>query len=184
MKIVVDKLLNQVNLLTPTRHHDTRGYFAETYNQNVLSNNGIKENFVQDNHSLSLETGTVRGLHFQSPPYEQAKLIRCVNGSIFDVCVDIRKGSNTFGKWTGYTLTSKNGNQLYIPIGFAHGFMVLEPNSEIIYKCSYFYSPENEGVIFWNDPDINIQWPLQQNHIVNEKDKNAPLLKNLNNPFM
>ena len=166
------------------RFFDNRGYFSETYNISKLRKMGIESDFVQDNHSLSNEKGTLRGMHFQSPPFAQEKLIRCIRGSIFDVVVDVRKGSQSYGNWKGYELSSKKGNQLFIPTGFAHGFVTLSKNSEIIYKCSNYYAPEMEYSINWNDPNIGIQWPLKTNPILSEKDRNAPLLKNIESPFI
>ena len=128
-------------LIPSIRHNDNRGYFAETYSHRKYLELGIDVEFVQDNHSFSREVGTLRGLHFQSPPHAQAKLVRCGRGAIFDVAVDIRRGSPTYGQWEGCELTAKNGDQLYIPVGFAHGFVTLEPDSEIVYKCSDYYAP-------------------------------------------
>jgi len=183
MKIVVKKSSIGVDLIIPNRHHDIRGFFAEVYNQEIYSKNGINCMFVQDNHSLSINPWTMRGLHFQAPPYEQAKLIHCGRGSIFDVSVDIRLGSPTYGKWAGYILSAENGHQLYVPVGFAHGFMTLEPESEIVYKCSNYYEPKTEGTLYWNDPDVGIKWPLDNNLIISEKDSNATSFKNLKSPF-
>lgn len=167
----------------PDRFGDHRGFFAETYSQRVYNELGINERFVQDNHSLSVETGTVRGLHFQAPPAAQAKLVRCGRGAIFDVAVDIRKGSATYGKWAGYELSAENGAQLFIPAGFAHGFVTLQPSSEIIYKCSDYYAPEAEGALRWDDPAIGINWPLRGAAILSDKDAVAPMLADLNSPF-
>jgi len=170
-------------LIEPKRHGDHRGFFAETYSQRTYTELGIDATFVQDNHSLSASVGTVRGLHFQSPPHAQAKLVRCGRGAIFDVAVDIRRGSPTYGHWAGYTLSAENGAQLYIPVGFAHGFASLEPNSEIIYKCSDYYAPETEGALRWDDPDIGIAWPLTSAPVLSEKDAAAPLLADFNSQF-
>ena len=170
-------------MIEPDRFVDQRGFFAETYSQRVYAELGINENFVQDNHSLSAEIGTVRGLHFQAPPHAQAKLVRCGRGAIFDVAVDIRKGSETYGKWVGYELSAANGAQLFIPAGFAHGFATLQPDSEIIYKCSDYYAPETEGALRWDDPAIGIDWPLQSAVILSEKDAVAPVLADLDSPF-
>ena len=176
--------LKDLKLYDLIRHGDHRGFFAETYNRNKYSEFGIDVEFVQDNHSLSREVGTLRGLHFQAPPHAQAKLVRCGRGAIFDVAVDIRLGSATYGKWEGYELTAENGEQLYVPVGFAHGFVTLEPDSEIVYKCSDYYAPETEGAILWNDPDIGIDWPTDADPILSKKDAVAPLLSDLESPFV
>ncbi len=176
--------MNKLQLIVPTRHVDNRGFFAEIYTRKKYIEIGIHDEFVQDNHSLSKHAGTLRGLHFQAPPFAQAKLVRCGKGAIFDVVVDIRKGSPNYGNWKGYHLTEKNGHQIYIPIGFAHGFVTLEDNSEIVYKCSNYYNQKKELSIVWNDPDINIKWPLNTQPIIGKKDKHAPLLRELNSPFI
>ena len=173
-----------LKLLKPKRHGDHRGFFSETYSRRKYSELGIDVEFVQDNHSLSREFGTLRGLHFQAPPHAQAKLVRCGRGAIFDVAVDIRRGSPTYGEWEGYELSVKNGDQLYVPVGFAHGFVTLEPDSEIVYKCSDYYAPETEGVVFWNDPNIGIKWPTVADPILSDKDAAAPLLADLESPFV
>ena len=172
-----------VRMLRPRRHGDHRGFFAETFRQQSYAALGVDASFVQDNHSVSAVVGTVRGLHFQAPPAAQAKLVRCGRGAIFDVAVDIRRGSPTYGCWAGYTLSAENGAQLYIPVGFAHGFATLEPDSEIIYKCSDYYAPETEGALRWDDPDIGIKWPLTSAPVLSEKDAAAPLLAGFNSPF-
>lgn len=166
------------------RHGDHRGFFAETYSRFKYSGLGIDVEFVQDNHSLSREVGTLRGLHFQAPPHAQAKLVRCGRGAIFDVAVDIRRGSPTYGQWEGYELSGENGDQLYVPVGFAHGFVTLEPDSEIVYKCSDYYAPEKEGAVLWNDLDIGIKWPTEADPILSVKDAAAPRLKELESPFV
>ena len=172
-----------VLILVPIRHGDHRGFFAETYSQLAYAEHGVDAVFVQDNHSLSAAVGTVRGLHFQAPPHAQAKLVRCGRGAIFDVAVDIRRGSPTYGRWTGYTLSAENGAQLYIPAGFAHGFATLMPDSEIVYKCSDYYAPETEGSLRWDDPEIGIEWPLTSSPVLSGKDAAAPLLARFNSPF-
>ena len=149
----------------------------------MYTEKGVGDEFVQDNHSLSATVDTVRGLHFQAPPHAQAKLVRCGRGAIFDVAVDIRRGSPTYGHWVGYTLSAANGAQLYIPAGFAHGFATLEPDSEIVYKCSDYYAPETEGSLRWDDPDIGINWPVTGEAVLSEKDAAAPLLAELESPF-
>jgi len=175
--------LQSLQLLILNRHIDHRGFFAETYSRRKYSELGIEDEFVQDNHSLSRQVGTLRGLHFQAPPHAQAKLVRCGRGAIFDVAVDIRRGSPTYGAWEGYELSAENGEQLYVPVGFAHGFVTLEPDSEIVYKCSDYYAPETEGAILWNDPDIGINWPTDADPILSDKDAVAPLISELESPF-
>ena len=170
--------------LTPRRFGDHRGFFAETYSRRVYAGLGMDAVFVQDNHSLSREVGTVRGLHFQAPPHAQAKLVRCGRGAIFDVTVDIRKDSPTYGQWVGYELSAENGAQLFIPAGFAHGFVTLLPDSEIVYKCSDYYAPGAEGSVRWDDPAIGIEWPLTGVAILSGKDAEAPLLADLKSPFV
>ena len=174
-----------VLLISTVRHYDHRGYFSETFNEEGFKTLlGIDDEFVQDNHSLSREVGTLRGLHFQAPPHAQAKLVRCGRGALFDVAVDIRRGSPTYGLWKGYELTAQNGEQLYIPVGFAHGFVTLEPDSEIVYKCSDYYAPETEGTVLWNDPDIGIDWPTEAEPILSDKDAVAPVFSDLESPFI
>ena len=171
-------------LLKPNRHGDHRGFFAETYSYRKYAELGIGDEFVQDNHSLSRDVGTLRGLHFQAPPHAQAKLVRCGRGAIFDVAVDIRRGSPTYGHWEGYELSAENGYQLYVPVGFLHGFITLEPDSEIVYKCSDYYAPESEGSVLWSDPEIGIEWPTDSDPILSAKDTVAPLLSDLESPFI
>ena len=175
---------NKVQLIKPKRHGDHRGFFAETYNRIAYEDMGITLESVQDNHSMSHEVGTLRGMHFQQPPHAQAKLVRCGQGAIFDVVVDIRVGSPTFGKWEGYELSSDNGHQLFVPVGFAHGFFSIKPNSEIVYKCSDYYAPETEGALLWNDPDIAIDWPISESVTISLKDQKATLLKDFESPFV
>ena len=181
---IEDTALQGVKLITPRRFGDHRGFFAETWNAKVFAEAGIALEFVQDNHSISETLGTVRGLHFQAPPHGQAKLVRCGKGRLFDVAVDIRKGSSTYGKWVGYELSFENGLQLLIPSGFAHGFMTLEPSTEIAYKCSDFYVPKAEGALRWDDPAIGIEWPLSViAPALSEKDAAAPSLDGFDSPF-
>ena len=181
--IVEETGLAGVLFIKPKRFGDNRGFFAETYSRRTYADLGIDAEFVQDNHSLSEQVGTVRGLHFQAPPHAQAKLVRCGRGAIFDVAVDIRLGSATYGKWVGYELSAENGAQLFVPQGFAHGFATLQPDSEIVYKCSDYYAPDTEGAVRWDDPDIGINWPLQGPAILSGKDGDAPLLSDLVSPF-
>lgn len=173
-----------VLLITPRRFGDTRGFFAETYNARALAEHGVDLEFVQDNHSLSETAGTVRGLHFQAPPKAQAKLVRCGRGALFDVVVDIRKGSPTYGLSVGAELTFENGRQLLAPAGVAHGFITREDGTEVIYKCSDFYAPETEGALLWNDPALGIDWGFDGTPILSDKDAAAPLLTNLDSPFV
>lgn len=172
-----------VLLLKPARFGDARGFFSESWNRKTLESHGIGIDFVQDNHSLSAQVGTVRGLHFQAPPHAQDKLVRCGKGRLFDVAVDIRKGSPTYGQWVGYELSFENGLQLLIPAGFLHGFITREPETEIIYKCSDYYSPECDGAVRWNDPAIGIEWGFEGEPVLSSKDRDAPLLKDFDSPF-
>lgn len=149
-----------------------------------MAHAGLDLTFVQDNHSLSRQAGTIRGLHFQSPPAAQAKLVRCGRGALFDVAVDIRKGSATFGRWTGAELSHENGQQMLIPQGFLHGFMTLTPETEIIYKCTDYYAPEHEGAVRFDDPAIGIDWPqIAGPPILSDKDLNAPSFASFDSPF-
>ncbi|MEM8773681.1 MAG: dTDP-4-dehydrorhamnose 3,5-epimerase [Pseudomonadota bacterium] len=162
-------------VLTPVRHGDTRGFFSESYSAKLLAEHGIDTVFVQDNHSLSSAAGTVRGLHFQNPPHAQDKLVRCGKGALFDVAVDIRAGSPTYGQWHGAELSFENGRQMLVPAGFAHGFVTREPDTEIVYKCSDYYAPETEGAIRWDDPDIGVEWGAEAAlAILSDKDSIAP----------
>lgn len=174
--------LSGVVLLEPRRFGDARGFFSESWNQRVMAEAGLDYAFVQDNHSLSRAAGTVRGLHFQSPPHAQAKLVRCGRGRIFDVAVDIRRGSPTYGQWTGAELSFDNGRQLLVPQGFLHGFMTLEPDCEIIYKCTDYYAPACDGAVKWDS--CGIDWPASDAPpILSEKDENAPALADFASPF-
>lgn len=172
-----------VLLITPKRFGDHRGYLSETYSRRAYAKIGLELEFVQDNQSMSAQIGTLRGLHFQSPPHAQAKLVRCAAGALFDVAVDIRRGSPTFGKWVGYELSAENGVQMFIPAGFAHGFATRAPNTEIAYKCSAYYAPRSEGALAWDDPDVGIAWPLENPPVLSEKDAAAPNLAALDSPF-
>ena len=177
--------LEGVCLITPPRFGDNRGFFSETFSQRKWSEAGFSEAFVQDNHSFSVTKGTVRGLHFQAPPHAQAKLVRCGRGALFDVAVDIRKGSPTYGQWFGAELSFENGRQLLIPAGFLHGFSTLEENTEIIYKCSDYYAPETEGAVRFDDPDLAIDWQVDtSNATVSAKDAEAGTLADLDSPFV
>ena len=149
-----------VRLLSPGKHGDRRGFFSETYNRKALAVIGIDIDFVQDNHSYSADKGTVRGLHFQTPPFAQDKLVRVVRGSVFDIAVDLRQGSPTYGRHVSAVLSAQAWNQILVPIGFAHGFMTLEPDTEVIYKVSNYYAPDHDKGLLWNDPALGINWPL------------------------
>ena len=180
---VQETKLGGVFVLTPRRFGDNRGFFSESWNKNVMAAAGLDYDFVQDNHSVSAAVGTLRGLHFQSPPNAQAKLVRCGRGRLFDVAVDIREGSPTYGQWVGEELTFENGKQLMIPAGFLHGFITREPDTEIIYKCTDFYAPESDGAVRWDDPDIAIDWGLMGDPVLSEKDAKAPSLADLGTVF-
>ena len=169
-------------LVKPHRHNDNRGFFSEIYSFRSFTEMGINVEFVQDNHSLSHSVGTLRGLHFQGPPHAQGKLVRCGSGAIFDVAVDIRRGSATYGHWAGYELTPENGHQLYIPVGFAHGFVTLQPNSEIVYKCTDYYVPETEGAFRWDS--CGIDWQMLSTPILSDKDMFAPAFTDFESPFI
>ena len=173
-----DKEISGVKVIEPKVFGDSRGFFMETYKESEFRANGINDHFDQDNHSLSTK-GVLRGLHYQANPKAQGKLVRCIKGEIFDVAVDIRKNSETFGKWTGEFLSAENKRMFYIPKGFAHGFVVLSDEAEFVYKCSCEYSPEHDRGILWNDPDINVNWNIDFEPILSEKDKKQPLLKNV-----
>ena len=176
--------IDGVLLITPPRFGDRRGFFCETYNRETFAGAGIEIDFVQDNQSLSARAGTVRGLHFQAPPRAQDKLVRCGRGRLFDVAVDIRRGSPSYGQWVGYELSFENGRQLLVPAGCAHGFMTLEPETEIVYKCSDTYAPETEGALLWNDAEIGIDWPLPDiEPVISERDAGAPGLAGFDSPF-
>ena len=167
-----------IKLVIPKVFKDDRGFFLESYKKSDFIANGIVDDFKQDNYSKSSK-GVLRGLHYQASPKEQAKLVRCCRGKIFDVAVDIRKSSKTFGHWVGEILSEENNHILYIPAGFAHGFVVLSDTAEIIYKTSNEYSKEHDRGILWNDPDININWGIDFMPILSEKDKIQPLLKDI-----
>jgi dTDP-4-dehydrorhamnose 3,5-epimerase len=161
-------------LLEPAVHGDRRGFFLETFREDKLGELGIGERWVQDNHSRSAR-GVLRGMHFQLGA-GQAKLVRCARGAIFDVVVDVRRGSPTFGRWEGHHLDDETHLQLYVPVGFAHGFCVLSESADVVYKCSSYYDPEVERVIAYDDPDVGIDWPADVEPIVSDRDKAAPRL--------
>lgn len=180
----IDAGLLGVKIVEPNVFGDTRGWFMETYNDAIFQKEGIVLNFIQDNQSYSAVKGTLRGLHYQLNPRVQTKLVRCTRGAIFDVAIDIRKGSPTFGKWFGIELSAENKKQLLIPKGFAHGFMTLTNDAEVQYKVDEIYAPEYDRSIHWSDPIIGIEWPIDINPILSEKDKKAPLLQAADNNFV
>jgi dTDP-4-dehydrorhamnose 3,5-epimerase len=181
---VVDPLLPEVKLIRPRRFGDARGYFMETYNRRAMAAEGISDDFVQDNHSRSQVAGTIRGLHFQTPPFAQVKLVRCSAGRIFDVAVDIRRGSPTFGRSVSVELSAENGWQLYIPIGFAHGLATLEAGTEVQYKVSADYSPDNDAGILWSDAAFGIKWPIEvAAALLSDKDRKLPRWDDFISPF-
>ena len=181
----VEKLaIPAVKMLTPEKHGDERGFFSEVYSARKCAEAGIDMRFVQDNHSLSAGKGTVRGLHFQTPPFAQDKLVRVVRGAVYDVAVDLREGSPTYGRHVGAVLSAESWNQLLVPIGFAHGFMTLEPDTEVVYKVSNYYAPDHDGGLLWNDPALGIAWPLPEAQaILSEKDRRQPRLSELAGVF-
>lgn len=181
---IEETTLPGVVILTPRRFGDDRGFFAETWNRKTMAGLGITTEFVQDNHSVSAEVNTVRGLHFQSPPHAQAKLVRCGKGVLFDVAVDIRKGSPTYGQWVGVELSAQNGRQMLVPEGFLHGFATRAPDTEICYKCSDYYAPECDGAVLFDDSVIGIDWGLSGEPVLSGKDAVAPLLADFNSPFV
>ena len=168
----------------PARHSDERGFFSETWSQRSLAEAGIDLHFVQDNHSLSTEAGVLRGLHFQAPPVAQDKLVRVTRGAVFDVAVDIRPDSPTYGQWAGVRLSAADWNQLLVPRGFAHGFLSLEPDCEVQYKVTAPYSREHERAIRFDDPAIAIEWPMSREALIlSDKDRSAPLLADVDTGF-
>ena len=177
---IVATAIAEVKELRPVRHRDARGFFAEIFRADALRECGIDADFVQENHSLSVDQGVVRGLHFQSPPAAQAKLVRVGVGAILDVAVDIRHDSPSYGRHVAVMLSAAEGNQLFVPEGFAHGFCTLEPNTEIVYKVSRYYSAEHDRGLAWNDPELGIAWPIgADSAILSDKDRRQPLLAEL-----
>ena len=173
-----------VKVLLPEKHGDHRGFFSETYSRRALARAGIDTEFVQDNHSQSARRGTVRGLHFQAPPRAQDKLVRVVRGSIFDVAVDLRRSSPTYGRHVSVVLSADAWNEILVPVGFAHGFMTIEPDTEVIYKVSDYYAPDHDKGLLWNDPALGIPWPLpEQDAVLSDKDREQPGFAELVTPF-
>ncbi len=178
---VVKTSIPDLFIIKPTVFEDHRGYFFESYNKQVFLGHGIDQNFVQDNESMSGK-GVLRGLHFQKPPFAQGKLVRVMQGSVLDVAVDIRKKSPTYGQWASVVLSQKNKWMYWVPPGFAHGFVTLEEHTIFFYKCTNVYNKESEGSLAWNDPDLNIDWQID-NPILAEKDRKAPILRDFDSPF-
>lgn len=171
-------------LIKTRRFRDSRGWFCETFVDRRWREAGVDGDFVQDNHSYSASTGTIRGIHFQAPPHAQAKLVRCVRGRIMDYAVDLRAGSPTFGKYVAAELSAENGDQLFIPIGFGHAFITMEPDCEVIYKVSDYYAAECDGGIRWDCPEIGINWPINgRRPSLSDKDSRLPGLREFSSPF-
>lgn len=177
MKLIETKL-KDCYIVEPDRFGDNRGWFSESYNKKVFEDLGLSYDFVQDNESFSAKKGVLRGLHFQNEPYTQAKIVRCTSGAVYDVAVDIRHDSPTYGMWVGVELSEENGRQLLIPRGFLHGFQTLTDNVKFAYKCDNYYNKESDGGVMYNDPDIGVVWPIAD-PILSEKDKHHPKLKEL-----
>ncbi|MEJ8305027.1 dTDP-4-dehydrorhamnose 3,5-epimerase [Saccharibacillus sacchari] len=175
MKVTPLKL-NKAAIIEPVVHGDHRGFFMESYNKSLMHEAGIRYDFIQDNQSLSAQPGVLRGLHYQLNPKAQTKLLRVISGAIYDVIVDVRRGSPTFGQWQSFILSEFNHRQLLVPKGFAHGFCTLVPNTQVMYKVDEYYSPEHDRGILWNDPALGIDWPTS-NPILSEKDQKHPLLQ-------
>ncbi len=173
-----------VKLITPKRHGDARGYFSEVYNARSFKEAGVTCDFVQDNESLSAQKGTLRGLHFQAPPFAQAKLVRVLAGTVVDVAVDARKSSPTFGQWVKAKLSAENGVQIFVPAGFLHGFLTLEANTHVAYKVDNFYDKASDSTVKWDDPDLNIDWGMDAGGVqISEKDAAAQGWRDFDTPF-
>lgn len=181
---IVETEIPDVKIITPKKFGDHRGFFSETYNKTRLEEAGVNLDFVQDNHSLSADKGTVRGLHWQLPPHAQDKLVRVIRGSILDVAVDIRRSSPTFGKFVKAVISAEEWNQILVPAGFAHGFCTLEPDTEVIYKVTDFWAPDCERGLLWNDPELGIEWPIsEEDAVLSDKDKVYPGFADLPDVF-
>jgi dTDP-4-dehydrorhamnose 3,5-epimerase len=169
-------------IISPVVHEDRRGFFLESFLAAEMEAHGLPSCFVQDNHARSKVPGVLRGMHFQKPPKAQSKLIRVVRGSVYDVVVDLRRKSGTYGKWLGLTLSEENREMLFIPKGFAHGYCTLSPDTEFLYKVDEYYSPAHDSGIRWDDPAFGIKWPFA-NPVISDKDSRLPLLKDIESPF-
>ena len=181
---VISLDIPEVKIVTPRRFSDDRGFFSETYNARAFKTAGIDVDFVQDNHSFSAKQGTVRGLHYQAPPHAQSKLVRVLRGAIIDVAVDARKASPSFGKWVKAELSAENGKQIFVPKGFLHGFLTLEPDTEVAYKVDAFYDGASDGSVQWNDPNLAIDWGVAAEDVsLSEKDAKAPAWTDFASPF-
>ena len=174
---VISAELSAIKIITPKKFGDHRGFFSEVYSRRALAELGVLTDFVQDNHSLSVEKGVLRGLHYQVPPMAQDKLVRVVRGAILDVAVDIRRSSPTFGRHVSAVISAENWNQIFVPAGFAHGFVTLQPNTEVLYKVTNYYSPAHERGIRFNDPALGIDWGVAESAaILSQRDREHPLL--------
>jgi dTDP-4-dehydrorhamnose 3,5-epimerase len=176
--------LDGVLILTPRRFGDDRGWFSEVWNARAMAEAGVPADFVQDNHSMSRAKGTLRGLHFQAPPHAQAKLVRCGAGAIWDVAVDARRGSPTYGQWLGVELSAANGRQLFVPEGFLHGFSTLTEGAEVLYKCTDYYAPSADGSVAWDSASLGIDWRLDGAPELSAKDQSAPDFAGWESPFV
>jgi len=184
LDIVATEGLPAVRVITPRRHQDIRGFFSEVWREDAMREAGLDVRFVQENHAASRAMGTIRGLHFQIGDAAQAKLVRCPRGSVFDVAVDIRRGSPTFGRHVAIALSAENWQQLYVPAGFAHGYCTLEPDTEVMYKVTAYYDPASERGLAWNDPGIGIAWPVSpERAVLTERDRKFPRLAQLPDLF-
>ncbi|MDB5474703.1 MAG: rfbC [Phenylobacterium sp.] len=179
MTTITPLAIPEVLLITPKRHGDARGWFAETWSEKLMREAGLSHPFVQDNQAFNARKGTVRGLHFQTAPHAQGKLVRVIRGAIWDVAVDVRTGSASFGRWAAAELTAAGGEQLFVPRGFAHGYVTLSDDTELFYKVDGQYAPQLEGGVAWNDPDLALPWPLTGEPVLSDKDRGLPRLKDL-----
>ena len=181
---IIELSIPAVKLLVPKKIGDSRGFFSEVYSAKTLAAAGIADVFVQDNHSLSAQAGTIRGLHFQKPPHAQAKLVRVTRGRILNVAVDLRRSAPTYGQHVAAELSAENWAQLLVPVGFAHAFCTLEPDTEVIYKVSDYYAPQADAGVLWSDPDVDIAWPVSgEKAVLSDKDARLPKLKDLGDIF-
>lgn len=175
---------SRVALIRTRRFGDERGWFTETYSEDKFATIGLDVRFVQDNHSRSKAVGTIRGIHFQAPPHAQGKLVRCISGRVMDYAVDLRRGSPTYGRHLNAELSAEGGEQLYVPVGFGHAFVTLEPNTEVVYKVTDVYAPACDGGLIWSDPDLGIEWPLPvDGPVLSAKDQRLPTMAAFQSPF-